>query len=431
AVSLAGAIQIVLGLCRAGIIGDFIPSAVIKGMLAAIGLILILKQFPHAVGYDADYEGDEAFEQHDGGNTFSSLWDMLQNHIEPGALVVAVISLLFLFWWDSFQPRQKNFIRYVPGPLVVVLFGVLANEMFKAFLPDLAIASTHLVNVPIASSLNEFVGQFTAPDFSLIADKKIWIVAVTIAVVASVETLLSIEAIDRLDPFKRITPTSHELLAQGVGNITSGLLGGLPVTSVIVRSSANSIAGGRTKMSAISHGMLLLLCVVFIPALLNLIPLSALAAILIAVGYKLTKPSIFMKKYEKGWSQFIPFVVTIIAILLTDLLVGIGIGVAVGVAFMLVQNFQSAIMFVQDNNNYLVRSKKDLFFLHKYELKRTLSRIPRGAAVLLDLSRITFMDLDNVEIINDFIAGAKHRGISVVVKRNNDCKATSLIEEAA
>lgn len=431
AVVLAGGMQIALGIIRAGVIGDFIPSAVIKGMLAAIGLILILKQVPHAVGYDADYEGDDAFEEKGGHNTFSSVWDVMQNHIMEGAIIIAVISLIFIFWWDKWQPKQKGWIRYVPGPLIVVFFGVSANKFFAAFMPGFAIDQAHLVSVPIANSFGEFASQFTFPDFSMLTNKAVWLTAITIAMVASVETLLSIEAIDKLDPYKRVTPTSFELVAQGTGNIAAGLIGGLPVTSVIVRSSANTMAGGRTKMSSILHGLLMFLCIITIPTWLNQTPLSALAAILIAVGYKLTKPSIFMKKYEKGWGQFIPFVVTIIAILLTDLLIGIGIGVVIGAFFVLIQNYYSPIMFVKNEDNYLIRSKKDLFFMHKYELKRTLSNIPKGASVLIDLSRISFIDLDNVEIINDFIASSRYRDISVLLKKNPDCKATNLIEEPA
>lgn len=430
AVCLAGAIQILLGFLRAGVVGDFIPSAVIKGMLAAIGLILILKQLPHAVGYNASYEGDDAFKEAAGGNTFTSLLDIVQDHIMWGSTLVALVSLIFLFWWDKVQARAVGALRYVPGPLVVVVFGIAANAAFQAWFPSLAIDEAHLVGVPLTASFEEFKAHFTLPDFSLITNHQIWITALTIALVASVETLLSIEAIDKLDPFKRVTPTSRELMAQGVGNLTSGMLGGLPVTSVIVRSSANAMAGGRTKLSAITHGLLLLFCILAIPSLLNKIPLSALAAILIAVGYKLTKPSIFLKKYEKGWSQFIPFVVTITAILLTDLLIGILIGVSVGIIFILIQNYASAIQFVSDGNNYLLRSKKDLFFMHKAELKKKLARIPNGASVIIDLRRLSFIDLDNIEIINDFVASAPHRDITMVIRKNNDIKDIQLIQES-
>lgn len=429
AVCLAGVIQVVLGIVRAGVIGDFIPSAVIKGMLAAIGLILILKQLPHAVGYDIDFEGSQGFVQANHENTFTTLWHMFDNHIMFGAVIISLLSLLFLFWWDKKQPQLTGWLRYVPGPLVVVVFGIAANLFFQSFIPSLAISASHLVAIPVADSAAGFLNQFSFPDFSLLGESKVWVVAFTIAVVASVESLLSIEAVDKLDSFKRVTPTNRELIAQGIGNIASGMIGGLPVTSVIVRSSANVSSGARTQMSTILHGILLLLCVVAIPTLLNLVPLSALAAILIAVGYKLTKPAIFREKYEMGRAYFIPFVVTIAAILLTDLLMGIAIGIIVGVLFILLENYRSMMVFVVDNNNYLMRFKKDVFFIHKYELKQKLSSIPDGANVLLDFSRVGYIDLDNVGIINDFVNGASFKDIIVTLKHSSEGSCANLIKE--
>ncbi len=428
AVCLAGVIQVGLGFARAGVIGDFIPSAVIKGMLAAIGLILILKQIPHAVGYDGDFEGDESFFQTDGRNTFSELWLMMQEQLSMGALIISSISLIFLFWWDKRQSKFKNFLRLLPGPLVVVFFSVFANLLFKAYFPSLAISDEHLVAVPVADTISEFFGQFRFPDFSQIANGEIWVTAITLAAVASIETLLSIEAVDKLDPFKRITPTNRELMAQGTGNFISGLIGGMPITSVIVRSSANVSSGARTQGSAIAHGILLLLCVIAIPRLLNLIPLSALAAVLISVGYKLTKPEIFIRKYEKGWAHLIPFVVTIVAILFTDLLVGIGIGLVVGAFFIVWRNFHSAVFFLVDGNNYLIRFKKDLSFIHKYELKRILNKIPDYSNVIIDLSRTNFIDMDNSEIINDFTVNAIYRNIKVQIKTIPTSKVNNIIK---
>jgi carbonic anhydrase len=416
AVFLAGAIQVLLGILRAGVIGDFIPSSVIKGMLAAIGLILILKQIPHAFGYDSDPEGDFSFWQLDGKNTFSTLVTMLER-TSPGAVVISLISLIFLFWWDATPLRKKEWLKYLPGPLMVVIFGVIANEFFKIVLPDWAISTEHLVSIPVANSLDEFRNLFSFPDFSYIGNGDVWLAAGTIGVVASIETLLSIEAIDKLDPFKRTTPTNRELLAQGVGNMTSGLIGGMPVTSVIVRSSANVTSGGRTKLSTILHGILLAVCVIAIPGVLNKIPLAALAAVLISVGYKLTKPQIFLDKYEKGWVHFVPFVVTIAAILFTDLLVGIGIGLLVAGGFIIFNNYHSAILHVRDRNQHLIRFKKDMSFLHKYELKRILEKIPENSELLIDLSRISFIDYDNAEIINDYIETAKFKEIKVTVRR--------------
>lgn len=418
AVMLAGGFQMILGLLRAGLIGDFIPSAVIKGMLAAIGLILILKQIPHAVGYDHDYEGDFSFFQPDGDNTFSALLHMLNEKFTPGAITIALISLIFLFWWDASPLRKKGFLQYIPGPLVVVIFGISANEFFKMVWPSFAIIDqAHMVTIPVADSFNSFLGQFRSPDFSMISHPAVWTTALTLGLVATVETLLSIEAVDKLDPYKRNTPANRELFAQGAGNIVSGLLGGLPVTSVIVRSSANVDAGARTRLSGILHGVLLFICVATIPFLLNKIPLSALAAVLIAVGYKLTKPSIFIKKYKKGWAHLIPFVLTIVAILLTDLLIGIGIGLVFSALFIIRANYHSAILHVSEGNKHLLRFKKDLSFLHKYELKRFLNEIPEDAELIIDVSRTSFIDLDNSEIINDFIEASALRGVKVTVRR--------------
>ncbi len=417
AVCISGIIQMLLGILKAGLIGDFIPSSVIKGMLAAIGIILMLKQLPHAVGYDVNFAGDESFSQKDGSNTFLALSQM-REYINEGAVIISTISLIFLFWWDKRQGKFRNFLRYVPGPLIVVLFGIAANALFKLYFPALVIGEQHLVSIPVAESVNDFLGQFRFPDFTAITNRNVWIIAITLALVASVETLLSIEAIDKLDKFKRNTPTNRELMAQGVGNITSGLIGGLPITSVIVRSSANHTAGARTKLSAITHGILLLAFVALIPNLLNYIPLSALAAVLIVLGYKLAKPEIFLSKYEKGLTHFVPFMVTIGAILITDLLIGIAVGVVVGAVFILIQNFRSAIMQIEENNNYLIRCKKDLFFIHKYELKYHLDKIPPDSSVLIDISRVNYIDLDNVEILNNFIVSAEFKNIKVTLKRS-------------
>ncbi len=417
AVVLAGLLQILLGVARAGLVSNYFPSAVIKGMLSAIGIILILKQIPHAVGYDANYEGDESFWQADGYNTFSGLIHLFREALSPGAVIISVLSLVFLFWWESGRVKKSPWMKLMPGPLVVVAFGILGNLVFQQFAPALAIGSEHLVSVPIAASASEFLAQFSFPDFSQATNKDVWLAGLTLGLVASVETLLNIEAVDKLDPLRRNTPPNRELMAQGAGNIVSGMLGGIPVTSVIVRSSANVNSGAVSKLSAIAHGALLLVCVVAIPAVLNLIPLSALAAVLISIGYKLAKPEIFVRKYRKGLAHFIPFVVTILAILFTDLLVGVCIGLMVGAFFVVRQNYHSAISMYQDGNNYLLRFKKDLSFIHKFELKGYLSQIPEESNVLIDLSMVSFVDLDNAEILNDFIATAKDKGIQVNLKR--------------
>lgn len=418
AVFLSGIIQAILGFIKAGVIGDFIPSAVIRGMLAAIGLILILKQIPHAVGYDKDYEGDFSFSQSDGRNTITEIFHLANEVLSTGAILIAITCLLLLNLWDNKKIKSHPILQYIPGPLVAVVFGIVANTVFNASIPSLVIAPEHLVNIPVASDIAAFFLQFTTPDFSQIGNTEVWVIAFTLAIVASVETLLSIEAVDKIDPFKRISPTNRELVAQGAGNVISGLIGGMPVTSVIVRSSANVSSGGRTRMSTILHGLLLLLSVAIIPRVLNLIPLSALAAVLISVGYKLTKPEIFVRKWKKGFAHFIPFVVTILAILLTDLLKGVFIGLLMGSAFILFSNFKSAITYVVDGHQHLIRFKKNLSFIHKLELRKLLRTIPDESVVLIDLSRIDFVDYDNAEILNDFIDNASLRGVKVIVKRN-------------
>lgn len=416
-VFLAGLIQLILGFVNAGQIGNYFPSSVIKGMLAAIGIILILKQIPHAFGYDKDFEGDESFFQQDGKNTFTELVQAF-NYINLGALVICIIALFILIFWEKPFIKTKKFLGLIPAPLLVVLTGVALNEVFKHTIPQWSITADHLVSLPIASDVSSFVGQFSFPDFSVITTRECWIVAFTIAIVASLESLLSIEAVDKLDPFKRTTPLNRELRAQGIGNMVSGLIGGIPITAVIVRSSANVAAGARTKTSAISHGLLLLLTVLFIPGLLNKIPLASLAAILLMVGYKLAKPSLILSMYRKGKDQFIPFVVTILAILFSDLLIGILIGILVGLFFVLKTNFHRALFSVNENGNYLIRLTKDVSFLNKALLRETFTNIPNGSTVIIDGSRSAFIDQDILETISDFRASAPNRDITVELRQS-------------
>jgi MFS superfamily sulfate permease-like transporter len=417
AVVLAGIMQIILGFIKAGVLGDYVPSSVIKGMLAAIGLILILKQLPHLIGYNADYEGDETFLQKDNKNTFSELIGSVKQVI-PLALVIGVTGILIHVLWDKVLVKKGKLFQLIPAPLVAVVSGILINQWAVTFYPFHAIAQSHLVNIPVASSVSEFRSFFMFPDFTFITNLQVWITAATIAIVASLETLLSIEAADDLDPYQRVTPTNRELKAQGIGNMLSGMLGGLPVTSVVVRTSVNVNAGGKTKMAAILHGMLLLLSVVFIPRWLNLIPLSALAAVLIYTGYKLTKPSLFKLFYKKGWDQFMPFVITVVAILLTDLLTGIIIGCGVGLFFVMRSNFKSAVFVVNDQNNYLFRLRKDVSFLNKPIIKSKLEKVPEDAYVLIDAARADFIDKDVVEVIEDFMKHAPLKNIRVELKRS-------------
>ena len=416
-VVICGVLQMILGFIKAGIIGDYVPNCVIKGMLAAIGLILILKQFPHLVGYDADFEGDESFNQAE-GNTFSAIGNAFK-YITPVAVLIGISSLLFHVFWDKFTAKRKGFIKLIPAPLVIVLVGVGISELFKKFSPAHAIASEHMVNIPVAGSAKEFFSFFTFPDWGFLWNKEVWIIGVTLALVASLETLLSIEAIDDLDPYQRVTNKERELKAQGLGNIISGLVGGLPITSVIVRSSANVNAGAQTKMSAVYHGILLFLCVAFIPAILNLIPKAALAAILIYTGYKLAKPSLFKAFYKKGWDQFLPFAITIIAILLTDLLKGVMVGIVIGIFFVLRSNFKTAVFIVNDASKYLFRLRKDVSFLNKPIIKNKLEEVPEDSFVLIDVSRADFIDKDVIEVIEDFMVHAPLKNIKVELKRSS------------
>lgn len=426
AVVLAGVLQLAFSFTRAGILGEFVPSSVITGMLAAIGLILILKQIPHAFGYDGESEGIFEFSTANGLNTFTRIWDSLTGSISPGATLIAAVSLAFLFWWEGARPKTGP-LRFVPGPLVVVLIGVVGNGLLGAVKPEWRLGTTHLVQVPITQSLSAFPSLFTLPDFSGIGTGIVWTTALTLAIVASLESLLSTKAVDEIDPRRRTTDKNWELMAQGGGNIVSGLIGGLPVTSVIVRSSANVDSGAESKLSTMLHGFWLLVSVALIPAILNMIPLSALAAVLIATGYKLTKPKLFVDRFNQGWTQFVPFVVTVVAILFTDLLEGIVIGIGVGFVFVVARNFRTAITFACDGDDCLVRARRNLYFIHKYELQRELNRVPDDANLLIDLSSTSYVDLDNIDIINAFIKGAHYRGITVTLRGDIAGKRAALI----
>jgi len=423
AVVIAGIIQVGLGFAKAGVLGDYVPSSAIKGMLSAIGLILILKQLPHLVGYDADFEGDYKFVQTDSENTFSGIIKAFEK-ITPLALLVGFVSLGLQIFWDKILIKKSKLFQLIPAPLIVVFVGgsiaFFANERF-------ALREDQMVNLAVASSIQDFFTFFTMPDWSSLTNRTVWLTAITLAIVASLETLLNIEAADDLDPYQRVTPTNRELKAQGIGNIASGLLGGLPVTSVVVRTSVNLNAGAKTKLSAITHGILLLLSVALIPVVLKLIPLSALAAILIYTGYKLAKPAIFKELYKKGLDQFIPFVVTALAIIFTDLLTGIIIGIVVGLFFVLRSNFKTALFVVNDENKYLFRLRKDVSFLNKPILKVKLEKVPENGYVLIDISRADFIDKDVIEVINDFMKHAQLKNIKVEIKKSHVKKDHQLI----
>ena len=392
-VVIAGILQIIFGSLKAGIVGDYIPNSVIRGMLAAIGIILMYKQLPHLLGYKQGFA--------------------------PAAAGIGIASVGILLLWDLPFFKSKKLFRFIPGALVVVIAGIAISEALEQGGSAHSLQSHHLVSLPVAGDLGDFTAFFRWPDWKYLGNAQVWVTALTIALVASLETLLSIEAIDKLDPYNRSTPANRELKAQGVGNLVSGLLGGLPVTSVIVRSSANLNAGARTRLSTILHGILLLLSVLLIPGLLNAIPLSALAAILVMTGYKLAKPTLFREFHRKGWDQFVPFVATIVAILLTDLLIGILIGTGVALFFLVRSNFHSAVMVVHDGNKYLLRFRKDVSFLNKPIVKQRLETLPEGSFVLIDMTRADFIDKDVLDVIDEFMHHAHLKNIRVEVRKNN------------
>lgn len=413
AVVMAGILQVILGLLKAGIIGYYFPSSVIKGMLAAIGIIIFLKQIPHAFGYDKDYEGDLDFFQRDGFNTFSELGHML-DFISPGATIIAFVSLAILILWEQAFMKRIRLFQIVQGPIVAVVAGIALNVAFVSN-AEFQIAAEHKVSLPVSDGLMAFFGQFTLPDFGAVTDFKVWTVAFTIAIVASLETLLCVEATDKLDPQKRNTPTNRELLAQGVGNSISGLIGGLPVTQVIVRSSANIQSGGVTKVSAVFHGLLILVCAMLIPNVLNMIPLASLAAILLLVGYKLAKPSLFKQMYEAGRIQFVPFMVTVIGIVFTDLLIGISLGLAVGIFHILYENLKTSHFLKQreEGDKIIITLSEHVTFLNKGSIQQVLEGISGGSNVVIDASESVFVDADVLEIIQDFKDSEKHQRSSV------------------
>jgi len=403
AVVLAGAIQLVLGFLKAGVISAYFPSSVIKGMLAAIGLILIMKQLPHAIGYDASFEGDESYMQETALSTVQELLGAL-DLISPGATLVSAVGLLILMLWETAFVKRIALLKLIPGALIVVIWGVAYNTAALQLAPDWAILEKHLVSLPVTVNPEDFVQLFTFPDFTFLANPKVYTIAVTLAIIASLETLLSLEAVDKIDPLKRVAPTNRELKAQGAGNLISGLIGGLPLTAVIVRSAANVNAGGQTKVSAFVHGLLLVVSVLFFAGFLNHIPLSCLAAILLQTGYKLAKPKLFIEFFHKGWNQLIPFVATIVAILVTDLLKGIVVGIVIGLYYVIRANHHAAISLTRSDNQYLIRLNKDVTFLNRALLRSFLDQVEENGFLLIDGSKSRFIDHDILETIEDFFA---------------------------
>ena len=415
AVVLGGVIQIIFGLLKAGVIGYYFPSSVIKGMLTGIGIIIILKQIPHFFGYDAIPEGNFAFNQMDGENTFSEIGVMISN-ISLGPTIIAFAALFIMILWNNVLVHKAKVFKLIQGPLVAVVLGIIYYNFTKG--SSWGIAENHLVSVPVPENFSSFLGQFSFPNFSQITNPAIWVTAFTIALVASLETLLCVEATDKLDPEKRVTPTNRELLAQGTGNILSGLIGGLPITQVIVRSSANIQSGAKSSKSAIIHGFFLLISVMLIPNLLNMIPLSVLAAILLIVGYKLAKPALFAVMYKQGWMQFVPFMVTILGIIFTDLLLGIGLGLAVGIVIILFKSYQNShFLHIVDKSNgkhkIMMTLAEEVTFFNKGAILKELDSLPKDSYLELDVRKTRFLDNDIVEILENFAIQAKNKNIDI------------------
>lgn len=418
AVVLAGAIQILFGVLKAGIIGYYFPSSVIKGMLTGIGIIIILKQIPHFFGYIDSPMGDWHFFQLDGENTFSTFGKIF-DYISLGSTLIALFAMGILILWETVLTKKSKIFRLIQGPLVAVAAGIVFNLLTQNE-DSLAISEALLVNVPVPDSFDSFIGQFTFPSFRMIGNMEIWVTAFTLALVASLETLLCVEATDKLDPHKRTTPTNRELFAQGAGNMVSGFIGGLPITQVIVRSSANIQSGGQTKLSAILHGGLLLISVIIVPKVLNLIPLSVLAAILFLVGYKLAKPQLFVQMYKAGWKQSVPFLVTVSGIIFGDLLVGITLGLLVGIIVILIKSYQNSYFLHKEsvengNNTIKMTLAEEVTFINKGAIIKELNNLEENSYLIMDVTKTHYLDNDIVEILDDFKVKAEERNINIKI----------------
>ena len=428
ALVIAGLLQMLLGLLKVGKLADFIPVSVIKGMLAAIGIMLILKQVPHLVGWDADDFGDEGFIQHDGQTTFSEILVAFE-HLTPLAIFVGVLGLIIQFSWETKLFKRAKILQLIPAPLVVVIIGVVSNALAIRYEPSFIIEKSHLVNIPNFMDPGMAMSSMILPNFGALGSLLVWVIAIKITLIASIESLLSIEASDKIDTHKRVTPPNRELVAQGFGNTIAGLLGGIPVTAVIVRSSANVNAGGMTKWSAIFHGVWLTLAVLMFPNVLNLIPNSALAAVLIFVGYKLAKPSLIKQEWAKGNMSFVPFIITVVSILFSDLLIGILIGMAVAFFYIIKSNFHKSLTLVKIEDNFMVRFQQQVTFLNKSLLKNMLEELPSNCNAILDLTHCTFMDRDILDIIDDFQVRSAEKSIKLSFEFLNESHKLKLLGE--
>ena len=422
AVIVAGFVQLGLGILKAGLLSSFIPSSVIKGLLAAVGIILILKQLPHVLGHDTDPEGEMAFEQPDHKNTFTELLTLFEGEVQLGALVIGLLSLGLLIGWDRIKFLKNSII---PAPLIVVLLGVTLQRAFQQLGGQWVIEETHLVQVPVGESLGQFFGFFQSPDWSQWSNPLVYRAGLLIAIVASLETLINLEAVDRLDPYQRQSPPNRELCAQGIGNVLSGLIGGIPITSVVVRSSVNINAGAKSRISTVFHGVLLFVLVLWLPAVLNMIPISCLAAILIVTGYKLAGPTLFVQMWREGRYQFLPFLLTLIAIVFSDLLYGVLIGMAISLAFILNSNLRRPIRTTIEKHVgdevIHIELANQVSFLNRASLESVLRGIKRGQHVLLNASHTDYIDPDILSLIRDFkCETAPVLGIQVSIKGFRD-----------
>lgn len=418
AVFLSGIFQILLGALRAGALAGLFPVSVIKGMLVAIGITIILKQIPHAVGGQADFDDEMGFYSLTGQDNALGEISRALFTLSPTAVVICFASLLLLIYWESPAAKKHKFTSYIPGPLATVALGAILNQIFHLHFSGIGLTAEdgHLVQLPAITSVGDLIHELSFPDFSHFASKGVWIAGLTIAAVGSIETLLCIESTDKMDPYRRMSNNNRELVAQGIGNALAGLVGGLPMTSVIVRSSANIYAGARTRMSSVFHGAILLLCVLLIPNLLNMIPLASLAAVLLIVGYKLAHPSLFKKMYGLGLDQFLPFIITVLAILFTNLLTGVMVGLVVGLGVVIKASYYSAISVVEGESQTLIRFTKDVTFVHKLKLKKALLALKSGTKVIIDGSRVMFIDHDIYELIEEFRQTAPRRNIAIEMR---------------
>ncbi len=431
ALVLAGVIQICMGLAKAGVIAYYFPSSVVNGMLSGIGFILFLKQIPHAIGYDWDYEGDSAFFQPDSYSSLSELAHMLA-FSSPTAILIALVSLAILILWEQPFMKKYRLFQLFQGVLIAILVGVLINQGLINWYPELALRGNHLVMIPVLQNTSDLLNQLHYPDFSQLSNSAIYLTALTLALVASLETLLCVEAVDKLDPYKRVTPSNRELIAQGIGNACSGLLGGLPLAQVIVRSSINIQSGATNKVSGTICGLLLLIAVILIPTLLNKIPLASLASVLLVVGYKLIRPSVFKIMYKAGMYHFIPFCVTIVGMVFTDLLVGLAIGLIFALFSILLENYKSAFYFNESHvgNKIILRLSEHVSFLNKANIQQTFEQLPDYSEVVIDATRSKYIDYDVFEIIENFKIEAQRKHIKLTIENLRGYGVLAAVENA-